>query len=238
MKDTSSKERKKESLELYLEIKKQRENIVSPVDTMGCFVTPSYKTEEERRFHILVSLLLSSQTKDEITYEAMERLRTLLPEGGAADGRDCGLTMENVTSSSVGYIDSCIKRVGFHTKKAENLKRITEILREKGLPEEMKDLVSLPGIGNKMAILYMNHACGSVVGISVDTHVHRISNRIGLVKTKDAESTRRELEKIVPKREWETINRVLVGYGQTVCVARRPKCEECCIRSKCPSSFF
>ncbi|WEL39241.1 endonuclease III [Encephalitozoon hellem] len=227
------------SLELYFEIKRQREGIVSPVDTMGCFIAPSCHTEEERRFRILVSLLLSSQTKDEVTHEATERLRRFLPENTAADGdTHNGLTIENVINSSAEHINECIKRVGFHNRKAENLKKIAEILKKKGLPENMEDLTSLPGVGNKMAILYMNHACNKVVGISVDTHVHRISNRIGLVKTKDVESTRKELEKIVPKREWGSINRTLVGYGQTICVAKRPRCEECCIRGECPSSLF
>lgn len=236
---STSKEEKEGPLELYFEIKKQRENLVSPVDTMGCFVTPSYRTEEERRFHILASLLLSSQTKDEVTYEAMERLRELLPENATVDDNiHRGLTIENIVNSSADHINECIKRVGFHNKKAENLKKIAEILKKKGLPKEMKDLTSLPGIGNKMAILYINHACDKVVGISVDTHVHRISNRIGLVKTRDVGDTREGLEKIIPKKEWKTINRVLVGYGQTICIARRPKCEECCIRSRCPSSLF
>ncbi|UYI27018.1 endonuclease III [Encephalitozoon cuniculi] len=236
---SASGEEREGPLGLYLEIKMQRKDIVSPVDTMGCSITPSCCTEEERRFHILVSLLLSSQTKDEVTYEAMARLRKLLPESAATDGEARGgLTIERVANSDVKHINECIKKVGFHNRKAANLKKIAEILREKGLPREMKDLISLPGIGNKMALLYMSHACNRTVGISVDTHVHRISNRIGLVKTRDVESTRRELERVVPREEWKTINNILVGFGQTICVAKRPKCEECCIRGRCPSSLF
>lgn len=229
-------ERVSASLDMYFQIKKQRETIVAPVDTMGCGAVPTCLTDEERMFHILTSLLLSSQTKDEVTHEAMTNLRRLLTSN-APDGRN-GLTVENVVQASVEHINKCISRVGFHNRKAANLKSIADILAKKGLPTKMEDLLGLPGIGNKMAILYMSHAQGKVVGISVDTHVHRVSNRIGLANTKDPDKTRRALEGVVPRSEWKAVNNVLVGFGQTICTAKAPLCKQCCVRDRCPSSLF
>lgn len=227
-------------LELYFEIKKQRWDITAPVDTMGCFVTPGCSTEEERMLHVMISLMLSSQTRDEVTYEAMRRLRMSLPEGHVCvDGAEYnGLTVENINRSSVEHINRCVEKVGFHNRKSESIKKVGRILEERGLPRRLEDVVELPGVGNKMGILYMSHACGEVVGISVDTHVHRISNRIGLVDTRDVSKTRAVLERTVPKGEWGTINRVLVGFGQTICLPRNPRCSECCIKDRCPSSLF
>jgi endonuclease III len=222
---------------LYFKIKKQREKIEAPVDTMGCSIAPAGIPEEERRLHILVSLFLSSQTRDEVTYAAMERLRRMLPEGREGKSEEYnGLTIENLVSSSTGFINGCIEKVGFHNRKAESLKKMAVILKERGMPETLGDVLSLPGIGNKMGFLYLNHACGRVLGIGVDTHVHRVSNRIGLVKTKDPNKTQTELERILPRDEWSDINRVLVGFGQKICLPVKPKCKECCVKDECPSS--
>jgi endonuclease III len=224
-----------EALKLYFRIKEQRREIAAPVDTMGCAMSPPGISEEERRFHVLVSLFLSSQTRDEVTYAAMERLRKTLPEG--REGGDYnGLTVDNVDASSTAFIDSCIRKVGFHNRKAENLKRIAVMLRERGLPDTLEDTLRLPGIGKKMGYLYLSHGCSKVLGIGVDTHVHRVSNRIGLVRTKNPDKTQAELERIVPRDEWLDINRVLVGFGQKICLPLRPKCKDCCVRDKCPSS--
>lgn len=229
----------KEALELYFEIKKQRKHIKTPVDTMGCSITPYSATEDDKMLYILVSLLLSSRTRDEATYEAMKRLRGSLPENGVVGGDEYnGLTVENINNSSVEHIKRCIESVGFHNRKSENLKKIGKILKEKGMPRKYEDVTNLPGVGNKMGILYMNHACGEVVGISVDTHVHRICNRIGLVSTKEPLRTQVELEKIVPRSEWGVMNGVLVGFGQVICLPRKPKCSGCCVRNRCPSSHF
>ena len=95
------------------------------------------------------------------------------------------------------------------------------------MPEDLESILKLPGVGKKMAYLYLANACNKNEGIGVDTHVHRISNRIGLVSTKTPEETRKELESKIPQKEWQSINKVLVGFGQTICLPLRPKCKEC-----------
>lgn len=227
-----------DALELYFEIKRQREGTSAPVDTMGCASAPFCTTSEQRMLHILVSLLLSSQTRDETTYEAMEMLRRLLPEGICGSREHNGLTVENIVQASTEHINQCIRRVGFHNRKAVHLKRIAETLHDAGLPRTYEDTMVLPGIGAKMAILYMRHACNEVMGISVDTHVHRVSNRIGLAHTSSPLKTQQMLEQVVPRDEWGMVNGVLVGHGQTICTAKSRRCSECCVRHRCPSSLF
>ena len=111
------------------------------------------------------------------------------------------------------------------------------------VPRTLKGLVKLPGIGPKMAHLIMNVAFGDVQGICVDIHVHRITNRLGWVKTwtpkrnAGPEATREELQAWLPREHWATINPLLVGFGQTVCAPARPSCASCALRDTCPSAF-
>jgi len=98
--------------------------------------------------------------------------------------------------------------------------------------------VKLPGVGPKMAMLTMQEAWGSSVGIGVDVHVHRICNRLGWVKnTKTPEQSRKQLESWLPKDKWQPINRLMVGFGQTVCLPVHPKCAICKVNHLCPSAF-
>lgn len=104
------------------------------------------------------------------------------------------------------------------------------------IPKTIDGLCKLPGVGPKMAHICMQVAWGEVPGITVDTHVHRISNRIGWVQkpTKTAEQTRVQLESWLPKEEWTDINYILVGFGQEICTSLRPKCDGCLNRNICP----
>jgi endonuclease-3 len=105
---------------------------------------------------------------------------------------------------------------------------------EGNAPEDYNELVKLPGIGPKMAHLYLQCCCDKVEGIAVDTHVHRICNRLKWVDdTKTPEETRKRLEDWVPKEKWIDVNTLLVGLGQTICFAKKPKCEECLIKDTC-----
>jgi len=210
-------------MELYNEIKKQRQSIIAPIDTMGCYIIGQSASEDTRRFQILVSLLLSSQTKDEISHAAVKSMNETLGV----------LAPRNVLDASEEDLHRSISRVGFHKKK---LVFLTEISRRvlNGMPDTLEDVLALPGIGKKMAYLYLQHACGKSDGIGVDTHVHRISNRIGLVNTKTPEKTEVALQKVLDVEEWSVINGVLVGFGQTICKSVRPECEKCCVVDRCP----
>lgn len=124
-------------------------------------------------------------------------------------------------------------------RKVEYIKRTSVILLDKyngDIPRTIKELCELPGVGPKMAHICMQIAWGEVSGIGVDTHVHRISNRLGWVRkqTKTPEETRNELEDWLPKPLWKEVNHLLVGFGQEICLPRFPKCSECLNKDICP----
>ncbi|KAI3919154.1 hypothetical protein MKW92_031693 [Papaver armeniacum] len=217
-------------------IRKMRSSEDAPVDNMGCEKAGSLLPPKERRFAVLVSSLLSSQTKDAVNHGAVQRL---LKNGLlAAD------TIDNAEES---VIKDLIYPVGFYTRKASNLKKVAKICLQKyggDIPSSMEELLALPGIGPKMAHLVMNVAWDNVQGICVDTHVHRICNRLGWVskpgtgqKTSTPEGTRESLQLWLPREEWVAINPLLVGFGQTICTPLRPRCEMCGVNSLCPSAF-
>ena len=128
-----------------------------------------------------------------------------------------------------------IKPVGFYNRKAKQLKKMCIILRDEynyEPPISLEKLLNLPGIGKKMAYLILNVIHEVPHGICVDTHVHRIVNRIGWINTKNPEETRLELEDCFPKNYWIDINPLLVGFGQTICKSKNPKCDKCLLKCK------
>ncbi|KAJ8559816.1 hypothetical protein K7X08_003874 [Anisodus acutangulus] len=198
-------------------IRKMRSSEDAPVDSMGCEKAGSSLPPKERRFAVLVSSLLSSQTKDQVNHGAIQRLL----QNGL-------LAADTIDTANEETIKSFIYPVGFYTRKASNLKKVAKICLSKydgDIPSSLEELLLLPGIGPKMAHLVMNVAWNNVQGICVDTHVHRISNRLGWVsrpgtkqKTRTPEETRESLQLWLPKEEWAPINPLLVGFGQTICV--------------------
>lgn len=226
-------------LEVLNTIREMRACGNAPVDSMGCEKAGSFFPPKDRRFAVLVSALLSSQTKDEITHGAVHRLHN---QGI--------LSIQGIARSAETSVSKLIYPVGFYSRKAGYLKKVAALCQEKydgDIPNNLQDLLALPGIGPKMAHLIMNVAWENVQGICVDTHVHRISNRLGWVsqakssgvlqKTRTPEETRVALEAWLPREEWMGINPLLVGFGQTVCTPLRPHCSECLLNSTCPSAF-
>lgn len=151
-----------------------------------------------------------------------------------------GLTPSTICASDTKTIEDCIYGVGFWRRKAQYLRNASKMILSEfdgDIPKSIEDLVKLPGVGMKMATIAMSSANKKVSGIGVDTHVHRISNRLRWVKnTKQPEQTRIELEKWMPRELWGDVNLLLVGFGQTVCTPRQPKCSECLNNNICPSS--
>lgn len=131
--------------------------------------------------------------------------------------------------------------MGFHNLKTKYIKQTAEILRDKwnsDIPDTIEGLVSLPGVGPKMAYLTLSAAWGRDEGIGVDVHVHRITNLWGWHKTQQPEQTRAALESWLPKDRWHDINNLLVGFGQTICLPVGRKCGDCKLadRGLCPSA--
>lgn len=136
-------------------------------------------------------------------------------------------------------LNGWIAKVGFHNKKAIYIKNATKQIKEKHngiVPSNLKDLCALPGVGLKMSHLLLQSAFGKTEGISVDTHVHRIANRLKWVRkpTKNPDQTGLSLEQWLPRDKWHDINHMLVGFGQTICKPVGPRCWECPARSLCP----
>jgi len=211
-------------------IETMRKRTPAPVDSMGCHTLADRKESPETiRYQLLIGLMLSSQTKDPITAQAMENLR------------NHGLTVDNILETDDSTLDKLICKVGFHNRKTKYIKQTSKILKEEyngDIPRNVEDLMKLPGVGPKMALLLMQEAWNDSVGIGVDVHVHRISNRLGWVhQTNTPEETRNELESWLPRERWTTINKLLVGFGQTICTPINPKCDQCLVSSLCPSAF-
>ncbi|XP_067672023.1 endonuclease III-like protein 1 [Haliotis asinina] len=200
----------------------------APVDTMGCDVISDTRAAPEVfRYQVLLSLMLSSQTKDQVTSAAMARLR------------QHGCNIDNILGTSDDKLGQLIYPVGFWRRKVEYIKRTSEILKTeyaKDIPGSVEDLCKLPGVGPKMAHLVMKCAWNVMSGIGVDTHVHRISNRLHWFKkpTKQPEQTRVALEEWLPREYWHEINHLLVGFGQQTCLPVGPKCHQCLNQNICP----
>lgn len=214
---------------IYGSVKNMRQGILAPVDTMGCERLAESATDaspQVQRYQLLVSLMLSSQTKDAVTSQAVQNLREGLKGRG-------GLSVPGVLQLSPQEIDSYICKVGFHNRKAQYIASATQILRDRyddDVPPTIAEMISLPGVGPKMAHLLMHRAWGRTEGIGVDVHVHRLANMWRWTGPKPAanpEHTRIALEKWLPRELWVDINPVLVGFGQTVCPPRGKNCRVC-----------
>ncbi|KAG8234708.1 hypothetical protein J437_LFUL014324 [Ladona fulva] len=212
-------------------IREMRKNKDAPVDNMGCDECPDKGVEPEvYRYHVLISLMLSSQTKDAVTYSTMQKLK------------EHGLTVDSILQTDDGTLGELIREVGFWKTKVKYIKMTTQILKDKycsDVPKSVEELCSLPGVGPKMAHLCMRSAWGVITGIGVDTHVHRISNRLQWVgkagaPTKTPEKTRVALEDWLPRPLWDEVNHLLVGFGQTICRPVNPLCGTCLNNELCP----
>jgi len=174
-------------------------------------------------FQILISCLLSLRTRDETTIEASKRLFSIAK------------SPEEVLRLSKEEIEKAIYPVGFYRKKAETIYEISRRLVEEynsSVPDTIDELLKFKGVGRKTANIVITHAYQKP-GIAVDTHVHRISNRLGLVSTKNPEKTEFALKKVIPEEYWISLNSLFVIHGQTICTPLSPKCSKCVIRAYC-----
>ena len=181
-----------------------------------------------KAYHTLIGLMLSSQTKDEVTHSTV---RFLINEKN--------LSIETIMKTEEKELNEWISKVGFHNKKATYIKKTTEMIVKdhKGIvPNSLEEICKFPGVGQKMAHLLLQIEFGKVVGISVDTHVHRISNRLKWVRnpTKDPNATSAALMDWLPEDKWVQVNKLLVGFGQVMCKPVGPRCWECPIVKLCP----
>lgn len=174
-------------------------------------------------FKILVATILSARTKDQITAKVVKSLFQFIHKP------------EDFDNYSVKEIEEMIYPVGFFRMKAKHLKQLPEILKnafDNKVPEEIDDLIKLPGVGRKTANL-VRAVAFKKPAICVDIHVHRISNRLGYVKTRTPFETEMALRKKLPEKYWLNFNSFLVAFGQNLCTPRNPHCDSCPIFDEC-----
>jgi endonuclease-3 len=174
-------------------------------------------------FSVLVSTVISARTKDEVT--------------GAAAGRLFALaaTPRGMARLPVARIEKAIYPAGFYRTKARSIRSLSRILDEEyggEVPDTIEELVRLPGVGRKTANLVVTLGFGAP-GICVDTHVHRVCNRLGAVRTRNPAQTEFALRAVLPKRHWIEINDLLVIFGRAVCTPLSPRCSRCAIVKRC-----
>jgi endonuclease III len=201
---------------VYARLKRHYESVASPLAAFQ-----AVRTRDP--FRVLVSALLSSRTKDETTTEAVRRLFAAVR------------TPEDLARLPRRRIERLIYPVGFYHTKAGHLRALPRALRALTggtVPATVEDLVRLPGVGRKVANLVVAEAFDRPA-VCVDVHVHRICNRLGLVRTASPFETEMALRRTLPQRYWKRINAYLVAFGQTVCLPRGPRCGECTIRRWC-----
>lgn len=179
--------------------------------------------EKEDPFFVLIFTILSARNRDSQTYKAADALFKQFP------------TMNSLADAKTSDIERTIKFIGLYRTKARRVKEVSQLLLQNHggkVPNDMEQLLELPGVGRKTASCVLIYAY-NMPAIAVDTHVHRISNRIGLVKTKTPVQTEAALMQLLPKGKWLDVNEVFVKHGQQICLPLRPKCPECPIRKYC-----
>ena len=180
----------------------------------------SYKTP----YQLLVATVLSAQCTDERVNKVTPHLFKKYPDP------------QSMSQASLKQIEELIKSTGFYKNKAKHIcaaaKRI--IIEHKGeVPRSMKELTKLPGVGRKTANVVLGNVFG-VPGVVVDTHVTRLSNRLGLAKGRDAVKLEKKLEKVVPKKNWVDFSHWMIQHGRGLCKARKPLCKDCFLDHICP----
>ncbi len=211
-------DQKKRAINIIAILRTATKNMVEPagitiVKQFGC-----------NPYLVLVSCILSLRTKDTVSLPASQRLFAHAQTPSA------------LLSLTPKTIQDLIYPVGFYRQKTEQLLKISSILQKQynsTVPNTEKDLLALPGVGPKTSNLVLSLGF-NIPALCVDTHVHRISNRLGLVDTKTPEETEKELKLIVPKKYWSEFNELMVMWGQNICVPISPLCSQCPLLPICP----
>jgi endonuclease-3 len=177
---------------------------------------------------LLVATILSAQCTDErvniVTKSLFKKYRKA----------------EDYADADLAELEQNIKSTGFYRNKAKNIKKAGEMLVQKfhsQVPKTMNEMLELPGVARKTANVVLQNAFGVVEGIVVDTHVRRVSARLGLTTNEDQDKIEQDLLRIVPRDKWMRITDLLIFLGRRVCTAKKPKCDICVLNKLCPSAF-
>jgi len=178
-------------------------------------------------FKILISTILSARTRDSSTEEVTKKLFSRYK------------TPQAISNATIAILEELVHKSGFYKVKAARIKEVSRIISEDYMgkvPVDFDELISLPGVGAKTANCVLVYAF-NIPAIPVDTHVHRIPNRLGWIKTTKPEQTEKRLKEIIPKSQWIRVNRLFVRFGQEICLPIHPKCDSCPLNTICPKDF-
>lgn len=178
-------------------------------------------------FQLLVSVILSAQCTDVRVNLVTPRLFERFPDA------------KNMAEAPVEELEDLVRSTGFFRNKAKNIKAASRMITDQfggELPCTMKEMLKLPGVARKTANIVLTQAFGVVEGIAVDTHVKRLSSRLGFSTEKTPEKIEKDLMELIPFEKWGKISYILIEHGRKVCNARRPMCGECRVREYCPSA--
>jgi len=189
---------------------------------------PQTELVHKNEYELAVSVMLSAQTTDKKVNQVTPALFKKYPN------------WESLANAGLLDVQSLIREVNFHKGKAERLVNAGQVVTAEfggNLPKDIENLMKIPGVARKSANVIMQELWNVAEGIVVDTHVTRVSNRLGLTKEQDPKKIEKDLMKIVPKSYWRNFSGAMVLHGRYICVARKPKCEECVLNKICPSAF-
>ncbi len=212
--------------EIYLEPKERAAKILLLLEKeySDAEIALHYKNPLE----LLVATILSAQCTDERVNIVTKQLFKKYTKA------------EDYANAELADLEQDIKSTGFYRNKAKHLKNCCQLLVKKyhmQVPRTMAELLELPGVARKTANIVLTNAYGIVEGVAVDTHVRRLSQRLGLTENDNPEKIEADLMRIVPKADWMRITDLLIFHGRRVCNAKKPKCDACVLNRFCPSAF-
>jgi len=212
--------------EIYLEPKQRVAKIIELLEKQ--FPNAKIALKYSNPLEILVATMLSAQTTDErvniVTQKLFKKYRT----------------PQDYANADIKELEQDVRSTGFYHNKARNLKKCCQLLIEKynsQVPKTMDEMLELPGVARKTANIVLYNAYGVISGIAVDTHVRRVSQRLGITEHEDPAKIEQDLMQITPKDKWMKLTDLLIFHGRQVCIARKPKCETCVLNKICPSAF-
>ena len=212
--------------EIYLEPKQRTQKTIELLEKQY----PNAKTalNYTNPLEILIATMLSAQTTDVtvniVTQKLFKKYRTA----------------EDYAKADIKELEQDIRSTGFYHNKARNLQKTCQILVEKfhrQVPKTMEELLEFPGVARKTANIVLYNAYGITAGIAVDTHVTRLSGRLGFTEQKDQNKIEKDLMAITPKEKWMKLTDLLIFHGRQICTAKKPKCAACVLNRICPSAF-
>jgi endonuclease-3 len=217
---------KQRSPEIYLEPKERAAKIIQLLEKE--YPNAKIALNFTNPLELLIATVLSAQTTDERVNQVTKALFKKYTKA------------EDYAKANITELEQDVRSTGFYHNKAKNVQKTCQILVEKyrgQIPKTMEELVELPGVARKTANIVLYGAFGIISGVAVDTHVRRLSQRLGLTENEDQDKIEQDLMKLVPSFQWMRFADLLIFHGRRVCMAKKPNCTGCVLSIFCPCAF-